>query len=100
MTVFEWIQGQGVSSSDIDFIETVLVNQSVYEHGGINDTQLTDIILRNFPQKICHLRQPMTLSGFEKPLDYNNISINGQETVRYCLDQGLCTALCNRMLND
>ncbi|SNZ17966.1 hypothetical protein SAMN05421503_3420 [Terribacillus aidingensis] len=33
MTPFEWLRFQDVSVTDIDFIETVIIDQSVYKQG-------------------------------------------------------------------
>ncbi|MFP7171465.1 hypothetical protein [Terribacillus sp. 7520-G] len=98
MTASEWLLAQGLSLRDIDFIETMIVNQAVYEQGGLNQEQLVTLMLRQFPHHTYRVYPIMTMTDFSKLLVMNNLSVNGREIISRFRNQGLCTALCIRML--
>lgn len=75
MTASEWLQAQGLSLSEIDFIETVLVNQSVFEQRGLNQTQLLALMSQHFPDKTYRIHLYLTLTDFTDLLHDNDIFI-------------------------
>jgi hypothetical protein len=100
MTPSEWLHLQGVSFTDIDFIETVIINQSVYEQGRVNEMQLHALMGEYFPNHAYHTVQVMKLENFNMLLLVNHIFVNGRDILYRYKELGLCTVFCSRVLRE
>ncbi|QXE01895.1 hypothetical protein [Terribacillus sp. DMT04] len=100
MTPSEWLHLQGVSFTDIDFIETVIINQSVYEQGHVNEMQLRALMDEHFPHHVYQTVQVMKLEDFNMLLQVNRIFMNGRDILYRYKELGLCTVFCSRVLRE
>ncbi|WP_077304199.1 hypothetical protein [Terribacillus halophilus] len=100
MTPSEWLHLQDVSFTDIDFIETVIINQSMYEQGRVNEMQLRALMNQHFPNHTYQTFKAMKLENFNMLLLVNHIFVNGRDILYRYKELGLCTVFCSRVLRE
>ncbi|MDL4839255.1 hypothetical protein [Aquibacillus rhizosphaerae] len=97
-TVSEWLRSEGLSNTDIDFIETVLTFTSTAK--GLNNKldEINKAFQTSFPDKKAEIDPNLTFWQFEKILHDNGLLIDLNEMLIRYKAQGLCVYLCNELL--
>ncbi|WP_399630982.1 hypothetical protein [Sporosarcina sp. SG10008] len=97
-TVSEWLRNKGFSTSDIDFIETILTFTSTAKQLGNKLDEINQTFQRSFLDKKAEINPNLTFSQFEKYLQDNGLFIELNELLIRCKAQGLCVDICNQLL--
>lgn len=99
-TAGEWLKNEGLSNSDIDFVETILTFTSTAKEQNNKSDKINRTFQACFPDKKAEIDPNLTLSQFDKILWNNGISIDVNETITRYKEQGSCTNLCNQLLEN
>lgn len=97
-TVSEWLSINGVSTANIDFIETVLTFTSTAKRLNNKLDEINQTIQMSFPDKKTKIVPNLTFEQFEKILLDNGLFIDLNEMLIRYKNQGLCVELCNQLL--
>ncbi|MGG1684283.1 hypothetical protein [Pseudalkalibacillus sp. NRS-1564] len=98
-TAGEWLRSQGLSITDIDFIETILVATSTAKgfKSKLDEVNLT--VQKSFPDKKVEIDSNLTFWQFEKLLHDNEVYIDINELLIRYRKQGFCAELCKQLLD-
>lgn len=97
-TVSEWLRNQGLSNTEIDFIETVLTFTSTAKVLNNKLNEINQALQMSFPDKEAKIVPNITFSQLEKMLLDNGLFIDLNEMLIRYKTQGLCVNLCNQLL--
>ncbi|WP_174616540.1 hypothetical protein [Virgibacillus ihumii] len=97
-TASDWLKDKGLSNADIDFVETILTFTSTTKEQKNKLVEINKTLQTSFPDKKAEIDPNLTLSQFDKILRDNGIAIDVIEMLTRYKEQGLCTNLCNRLL--
>jgi len=96
--VSEWLSSQGLTDSDIDFIETVLTFTSTAKELNNKLYEVNQTFQKSFPDKKAVINPNLTFFQFEKILADNGLFVDLNEMLNRFKTQGVCVELCNRLL--
>ncbi|WOV83010.1 hypothetical protein PGH26_08645 [Sporosarcina jeotgali] len=97
-TASEWLGNQGLSHTEIDFIETILTYTSTAKMLGNKLTEINQTVHKSFPDKKVEIDPNLTFMQFESLLRKNGIFIDVNDLLNRYKTQGLCSELCNQLL--
>ncbi|MBP3953077.1 hypothetical protein [Bacillus suaedae] len=97
-TVSEWLSHKGLSSTEIDFIDTVLTFTSTAIGLSNKLDEINQTLQVSFPDKKAKIVPNVTFGQFEKMLVDNGLFIDLNEMLIRYKTQGLCVDLCNQLL--
>ncbi len=97
-TAFEWLRNNGLSITDIDFIESILTFTSTAKNLNRKLNEINQKFQVSFPDNKAEIVPNLTFQQFEEILLDNGIFIDLNELlIRYKV-QGVCVKLCNHLL--
>ncbi|GIN84441.1 hypothetical protein J6TS2_08270 [Heyndrickxia sporothermodurans] len=99
-TVNEWLKENGLSDTDIDFIETILTFTSTAKMLPPKTDEINNKFQTLFPGRKAKITPYLTYQQFEKVLQDNNLSIDSHDLLNRFRSQGMCAELCEELLNN
>ncbi|MEN1969715.1 hypothetical protein WMZ97_16755 [Lentibacillus sp. N15] len=97
-TASDWLKNKGLSNADIDFVETILTFTSTAKEKNNKLDEINITLHMSFPDKKAKIHPNITLSQLKKILQDNGIDVDVTEMLSRYREQGLCSDLCNQIL--
>lgn len=97
-TASDWLRIEGLSTIDIDFVETILTFTSTARKLNNKLDEINESLQTSFPDKKVEINPNLTFSQFDKILRDNGITIDLNEMLTRYKEQNLCVNLCNQLL--
>ena|SRR5690625_106908 len=97
-TTGDWLKHKGLSDADINFVETILTFTSTAKKKNNKLDEINKRLHTFFPDKKAKIAPTITLLQLNKVLQDNGIDVDVIEMLSRYREQGLCSNLCDQIL--